>query len=301
MREIASIRYNNVVAMSPDGQWVAYDGEDNIIRVRDVTAGSESTRIMTGHPVYSLVVSPDGKWIAAAGRDAEEEHVSVWELATGRKTSDVQHAGYIVRLTFSPNGNWVVSGSEDGTVRIWESSNGSVVASVNHDSPVYSVAFSSDGRYMASGSGEYYLGYVDGDSDYFPHGTMAIWDTFAQKEIARIPYDDPIDALVFSPDGQWILNNLGYISNVSTGMDVGLIAHGNGAVFSPDGKWIVTNSGRFLNFWLWRPKELVADLCSRLPRNLTRAEWNFYVGKEPYRATCTNLPTELEFVPTPSQ
>lgn len=29
----------------------------------------------------------------------------------------------------------------------------------------------------------------------------------------------------------------------------------------------------------------------RLPRNLTHAEWTQYLGDEPYRATCPNLPT----------
>jgi hypothetical protein len=39
---------------------------------------------------------------------------------------------------------------------------------------------------------------------------------------------------------------------------------------------------------------LIADACSRLPRNLTRLEWRQYLGDEPYRSTCPNLPVPEE-------
>jgi hypothetical protein len=42
--------------------------------------------------------------------------------------------------------------------------------------------------------------------------------------------------------------------------------------------------------WLWRPKDLIADVCARLPRNLTAEEWKQYLGEEPYRKTCEQLP-----------
>ncbi len=34
----------------------------------------------------------------------------------------------------------------------------------------------------------------------------------------------------------------------------------------------------------------MAEACRRLPRNLTREEWPLYLGNEPYRKTCPNLP-----------
>jgi len=46
--------------------------------------------------------------------------------------------------------------------------------------------------------------------------------------------------------------------------------------------------------WLWRPEDLIAEACARLPRNLTREEWQQYIGDEPYRPTCPNLPVPEE-------
>ena len=46
-----------------------------------------------------------------------------------------------------------------------------------------------------------------------------------------------------------------------------------------------------LRIWAWRAEDLVADACWRLERNLTREEWQTYLGSEPYRKTCPDLPT----------
>jgi hypothetical protein len=52
--------------------------------------------------------------------------------------------------------------------------------------------------------------------------------------------------------------------------------------------------------WLWQPEDLIADACTRLPRNLTQEEWQQYVGAEPCRPTCPNLP-DLCAPPPPDQ
>ena len=38
------------------------------------------------------------------------------------------------------------------------------------------------------------------------------------------------------------------------------------------------------------PEDLIDLACSRLTRNLAQAEWAQYLGDEPYRKTCENLP-----------
>jgi len=42
--------------------------------------------------------------------------------------------------------------------------------------------------------------------------------------------------------------------------------------------------------WLWKTDDLQAETCKRLTRNLTEDEWRQYLGDEPYRKTCQNLP-----------
>ena len=56
---------------------------------------------------------------------------------------------------FSPDGQQIVSGSHDGTVRIWDAVTGESVQTLEgHTSYVNSAQFSPDGRQIVSGSGD---------------------------------------------------------------------------------------------------------------------------------------------------
>jgi len=60
--------------------------------------------------------------------------------------------------------------------------------------------------------------------------------------------------------------------------------------FSPDMELLAAaSSDRTARVWRWRA-DPVKEACARLSRNLTRAEWQAYLGDEPYRATCSGLP-----------
>ena len=61
-----------------------------------------------------------------------------------------------VALTF--DGKFIVSGSEDQTIKIWEYDTGTLVRTLTgHSDGVKSVAVSSDGKYIVSGSWDYII------------------------------------------------------------------------------------------------------------------------------------------------
>ena len=60
--------------------------------------------------------------------------------------------------------------------------------------------------------------------------------------------------------------------------------------FSPDGKYLAEVSGNAAWVSLWRSEDLIAEAQRRLTRNLTEEEWRQYLGDEPYRKTCPDLP-----------
>ena len=55
-------------------------------------------------------------------------------------------------MAFSPNSEWLATGSNDGNARIIEVATGAVKHTIKHDNIVNSVAFSPNGELLATGS-----------------------------------------------------------------------------------------------------------------------------------------------------
>ena len=65
------------------------------------------------------------------------------------------HTGSVNALALSPDGRFLVSGSEDVTLKIWDTATGNVLRTLSgHDQPVLAAAISPDGRQVASGGAD---------------------------------------------------------------------------------------------------------------------------------------------------
>ncbi|KAM3094798.1 TIR domain-containing protein, partial [Phormidesmis sp. 146-12] len=71
------------------------------------------------------------------------------------------HSDAVRSVSFSPDGQTVVSGSHDGTVKLWDRQGRELQTLKGHSSSVLSVSFSPDGQTIASGSHD---------------GTVKLWD-----------------------------------------------------------------------------------------------------------------------------
>jgi WD40 repeat protein len=244
--------------------------------------------------VTSVAFSPDGKYVIAGSSDGTAR---VWELATGRKI--IRSVCSLTDVAFSPDGKHVVSwGNVRGaprvfTICVWEAITGGEVTHMGHNGTVYSVAFSPDGKYVVSGSAD---------------RTARVWEAATGKEIARMTHDGEVYSVAFSPDGKYVVSSGGLdgtarVWEAETGKEIARMTHDSGVfsvAFSPDRKYVVSGSwDGTVRVWIYRPEDLIADACSRLSRNLTRAEWEQYIGDAlPYQAICPNLPIESETTPT---
>ena len=79
----------------------------------------------------------------------------------------------------SPNGQQIISGSYDRTIRIWDAKSGSQLGTPlrGHSDSVMSVAYSPSGRHIVSGSRD---------------STIRVWDSFAHLSIQPISSCDPV-------------------------------------------------------------------------------------------------------------
>lgn len=130
------------VGWSPDGKRLACGSMDGTISVFDVARG-KFLHHLEGHfmPVRSLAYNPtDPRQLFSASDDA---HVHMYD-ADGKSLLGAMsgHAGWVLSVDVSPDGNAIATGSSDKTVKLWDLSMRSAVQTMtNHSDQVWGVAF----------------------------------------------------------------------------------------------------------------------------------------------------------------
>jgi WD40 repeat protein len=197
------------------------------------------------------------------------------------------HESAVFSVAFSPDGQRIVSGSLDKTLRLWDANTGKAIGQplTGHESVVSSVAFSSDGKRIVSGGGD---------------SILRLWDAETGKLKVILLGNYPSKNLAFSPDGKRIVSgsvdNTLRLWDADTGLAIGqpLTGHRhevNSVAFSPDGKRIVSGS-RDSSLRLWPVFEgWVDELCKKLSRNMSHQEWRDWVSPDiEYVEQCPGLP-----------
>lgn len=125
----------------------------------DVSSGELIRRFGSGQHKSSCVrISPDGKLIASAGFEKDENgearfRVHVWDMETGKHEKTLNHASLIGVIAFSPDSRFILSGCLDRKIRLWDLKSGQNLRRFRwhrSDGAVHSVAFSPDGKLVLS-------------------------------------------------------------------------------------------------------------------------------------------------------
>lgn len=114
------------------------------------------------------------------------------------------HSDWVNALAGTPDGQWLVSGSSDGTVRLWDMTLASSARVLEwHRGPVMAVACAADGRRVASGSDAALTASpASGDSEGDRENAVILWDARAGRELQRfVGHTHGVLALAFSPGG----------------------------------------------------------------------------------------------------
>ncbi len=278
----------NDLAFSPDGRYLATASDDKTAQVCEIASGRLLFSLSHKDTVNAVAFSPDGRYLATASNDT---NACLWEMPTGRQIAYLPHRLIVNKVVFSPDGRYLATASWDHTAKIWETSSGRELFRLSHRSKVWSVAFSPAGESLT----DTLVATASKDQ------TARVWETSSGKQIARFTHDDSVSAIAFTPDGKYLAtaseDHTTGVWEIASGRQSAYLPHEdsvNGVVFSPDGKYLATASmDGIARLWLWRSEDLIVEAQARLTRNLTQTEWQQYLGEEPYRKTCPNLPEEV--------
>ncbi|MBK9925497.1 MAG: WD40 repeat domain-containing protein [Anaerolineales bacterium] len=210
--------------------------------------------------VRSVAFSPDGTVLAAAGGNANDFNVHVWDVATGQLVGVLNgHTDIVWGLAFSPDGKLLASISRDHKAIIRDWRNGDILKILDFPGEVTSVSFSPDGQTLAVGG-------VNKPSEQ--GHTAAIWTYSVSTWELSVKFLEYINitAMAYSPNGDILIGggtsrNI-QVWSVSDGASLFTLSHTHQvlkAVISPDGSTLATGTcTKVVNsvcadggIWLW--------------------------------------------------
>ncbi len=205
-------RYVATFAVSPDGRLLVSGAEDKQgggeLFSWDMPTGEKRTELRRtvanplasllfggrGEEIWSVAFSPNGALLATGGGGAKRGELLLWNLADHQVRLRLD--GHKVRVrcvSFSPDGQRLVSSDESGQIRISDVETGRELASFSaHGGAAFCVKFSPDGRLLATGGNDWII---------------RLWDANSCEDLATLEgHTRGVRSLDFSPDGDWLVS-----------------------------------------------------------------------------------------------
>lgn len=190
----------HLLAFSPDGQTLAV-AIDNEIQLWNTQMRSRIGNF-TGKMNSMASLAWSRRWLAAGNWRGD---LKIWDLETSQEVNIKAHPTFLFALTFSPDGNTLVTGGGDQKIYFWDvaslkpqgsgsatpqSSSGlrKIATRQGHLHEVWAVAFSPDGKTLVSGGKD---------------GTARFWSGVSKADESLLP--EARLALRFSDDGSRLL------------------------------------------------------------------------------------------------
>jgi WD40 repeat protein len=216
------------VAFCTDGHTVIAGG--SMVNFWNVDTGRALSSLETRGV---LALSPDGRTVG----------LDIWRSVTGEQLRLLEpHSESILPVAISTDGNTLVSGSRDHTVRLWDLATGQRLRAFKNTSGDRSVQFSPDGRTIFSVSYD---------------NTAKLWDLATGQQLGSFKGGTDMTSVAFSSDRRTLAvshdRTIG-LWEVATGTKLrsfeGHIAGVTSVRFSPDGRTLVSGS-REKSILLW--------------------------------------------------
>ncbi|WP_448268767.1 WD40 repeat domain-containing protein [Nostoc sp. DSM 114159] len=168
------------------------------------------------------------------------EHTVLSHTLTG-------HSEKVTSVVISPDGETLVSGCADKTIKIWNLNTGKLIRTTEDLGKISSVAISPDGNFLAVGSSQH------------PKSNVRVLNANSGKLIhTLLGHQKPVNCIAISPDGQILASGSNKIKiwNLHKGERICTLWHSsavNAAAISPNGT-ILASASSDNKIRLWNPR-----------------------------------------------
>ena len=203
--------------------------------------------------ITSIDLSPDGTKLTGGGVDG---NLYIWDIKNNYSVntySILSQGKDILTVAFTPEGNEVVIGAENGELRIV---NSGVIRRVltGHTSHIEQIKFNHAGKFMATASKD---------------KSIRLWNMKDLNQQPQVLNDhDWVWSMAFSPDDNQIMAGIhSIVQNIGP-----------------------NNVDYTIHVWPTKISAMSGKLCGYVKRNLSKEEWDQFVSDDKPQATCPNLP-----------
>jgi WD40 repeat protein len=146
----AGVTWVEEIAWSPKGTWLAVAGGKKL-RLWNPTTGIVHESTEHRSTIGALAFRGDGSAVAAACYGG----VELWDVEAGRHLETLPWKTSLISVAWSPDGRWVVAGTQELAVQIWELPYrpGEELAMSGYVAKVRELAWHGSSRYLATGGG----------------------------------------------------------------------------------------------------------------------------------------------------
>ena len=175
LRRLRGQNAPNTANIAPDGTQVIGASFDGTVRIWNLERGG-SRLIQSRFRKNAAAFDASGDRIVFAGTDPDKR------IFVARTDGDDRlvlrgHRGNVLDVAFSPDGNHILSASEDGTARIWSAATGTLERTLRgHSEAVDSAAYSEDGSRVVTAGAD---------------GTVRVWNLDDGRSVIMRGHEGP--------------------------------------------------------------------------------------------------------------
>lgn len=186
--ETIGVTIGNAI-LTINNKYLVYSDSNNSVYIWDINLNKAPLEIKgSGSKITSLEEILDNNGIIIG---SEDKIINITNF-TGNSLSKLEghHAG-ISRLAVSPDGKYLISGSDDFDLRLWDIKKGKLLKTLDeHDFPIKNIKISPSGNFFVSASKE----------------KIVIWNLKAMKILRKIDqYSQPFKYILFTPDDKYLV------------------------------------------------------------------------------------------------